>query len=438
MFDSLQPTAYSLQPAACPEDRLLLLLCRGQVSADQEAEARELLLQPAACSLQPVVSSLQPTAYSLQPDFWSRIFDRAAEQEVLPLVYRNLRLLGFAGVPETARSKFAAAFRSNALRNVLAARELSRLLALLADAGIPVIPLKGLALAQRLYGDIALRSSGDIDLLVPPRHAVAAARVLTANGYEGSFPLDFFARHLVPAGIEYCLFKQGAPGCMVELHWRLLRGGASDRSATDDLWREARPCTILGAPAYSLTPDWELLSLSLHAANHGWQGLKWLVDIDQICSAQAIDCDAAKAKADGLGLTPVVEHTLGACHQVFGTAVRKPFAARPLPAGIRLFPAPASAFSRLRGPMVHYRLLRGVRQKLRCLAELCFVPTLAEQHLIPLPPSFSFLYYLVRPLRLSCKWAWRLLQAMLSCNRRVELRLEPKCVRPAALELGVQ
>ena len=88
--------------------------------------------------------------------------------------------------------------------------------------------------------------------------------------------------------------------------------------------------------------------------------------------------------------------------------------------------------------MIHYRLLPGARQKLRCLAELCFVPTLAEHHLILLPSSLSFLYYLVRPLRLTCKWGWRLLQAMLSRARRVELRPEPKCVQPAALEVAVQ
>jgi hypothetical protein len=286
-------------------------------------------------------------------------------------------------------------------------------------------------LAQRLYGDYTLRVCADLDLMVPPDRAVDAARVLTAGGYEGFLPLDFFARHLVSGSVEYCFSKRGSPRCAVDLHWRLLRGGASDGSATDDLWKEARPCTIFGAPAYSLTPEWELLFLSLHAANHHWQGLKWLVDIDQICSAQAIDWDRAKAKAGGLGLTSVVEQTLVACHKLFGTAVPKPFAARPLPAGVRLFPAPASPFWALRGAMIHYRLMRGVWQKLRWLAELCFVPTLAEQHLIPLPSPFTFLYYGLRPLRLTCKWAWRSLQALVPRDWRLEPGLRAGQARSA-------
>jgi len=437
MFDSLQPIAYSLQPAACPEDRLILLLCRGRVSADQEAEARELLRQPSASVRNPQseirnpqLGSPQPTAHSPQPH-WSRIIARALEQEILPLFRRNLETLGFPGVPADARARMNDLCRANTARQLLLVEELRRLLGLLDSAGIPAIPLKGPWLAQRLYGDYTLRVCADLDLLVPPDRAVDAARVLTADGYEGCFPLDFFARHLVPGSMDYCLSKRGSLRCAVELHWRLLRGGESDRRATDDLWKEARPCTTLGAPAYCLTPEWELLFLSLHAATHQWQGLKWLADIDQICSAQRIDWEAAKAKADGLALTPVVERTLGACHKLFGTAVPKPFAARPLPAGVRLFPAPASAFSALRGAMIHYRLLPGVWEKLRCLAEASFVPNLTDHDLILLPSSLSFLYYLVRPFRLTCKWAWRSLQAMVSRDWRLELGLRSGQARSA-------
>jgi len=414
---------WRLTPGTCfsPEDRLILLLCRGHLTPELEAEARQLLLQPSADSRRPLSEFRTPQSeirnWAASSLSWSRLLACAIEQEILPLFRRNLETLGFPGVPPDARARMNDLCRANTARQMFLVEELRRLLGLLDSAGIPAIPLKGPWLAQRLYGDYTLRACADLDLMVPPDRAVDAARVLTADGYEGFLPLDFFARHLVPASMEHCLVKRAAPCCAVELHWRLLRGGASDRRATDGLWSEARPCTILGAPAYSLTPEWELLFLSLHAANHGWQGLKWLADIDQICSAQRIDWDRAKAKAGEFGFTPVVEHTLGVCHQVFGTAVPKPFAAGWLPAGVRLFPAPAPAFSALRGAMVHYHLLPGVWEKLRCLAELCFVPTLAEHHLILLPSSLSFLYYLVRPLRLSCKWAWRSLQAVLRGNR---------------------
>jgi len=98
---------------------------------------------------------------------------------------------------------------------------------------------------------------------------------------------------------------------------------------------------------------------------------------------------------------------------------------------VRVFLAPASAFSALRGAMIDYRRLRGVWQKLRWLAELCFAPTLAEHHLILLPSSFSFLYYLLRPLRLTCKWAWRFLQAMLPGDRPLEPGLRARQARSA-------
>ena len=41
---------------------------------------------------------------------------------------------------------------------------------------------------------------------------------------------------------------------------------------------------------------------------------------------------------------------------------------------------------------------------MRCLAEIVFIPTLADRAVVALPASLSFLCYPLRPLRLSCKW----------------------------------
>ena len=56
-------------------------------------------------------------------------------------------------VPEQVLAELKGAYVSNALRNQLFAEELARLLRLLGDAAIPVIPLKGVTLSQALYGD---------------------------------------------------------------------------------------------------------------------------------------------------------------------------------------------------------------------------------------------------------------------------------------------
>ena len=132
-----------------PELRLCLLLARGELSPAARERARELLALP------------------LQ---WPRVLQFAYAQQVLPLMYQNLTRLGFPGVPHSVEAELRHASGTNALRNSLLARELARLLALLDEAGIPAIPLKGVALAEALYGDSGLRVCSDIDILVPAKN----------------------------------------------------------------------------------------------------------------------------------------------------------------------------------------------------------------------------------------------------------------------------
>src|SRR5690349_3866066 len=104
-----------------PEDELCLLLARGRLSSEVESRASELLAIPLR---------------------WNLLLQRAANHQVLPLLYRNLRALGFPGVPEAVRVELTTAFRVNALRNTFLVRELARVLKVLREAGVPVIPLK--------------------------------------------------------------------------------------------------------------------------------------------------------------------------------------------------------------------------------------------------------------------------------------------------------
>jgi hypothetical protein len=77
---------------------------------------------------------------------WSLLLDHAYAHQVYPLVFRNLRQLGFSAVPHEVQTEVKGAYLANALRNQLFSDELACLLRLLSDAGIPAIPLKDVAL----------------------------------------------------------------------------------------------------------------------------------------------------------------------------------------------------------------------------------------------------------------------------------------------------
>ena len=393
------------------EDQLCLLLLRSELSPDAERQALELLASPLG---------------------WQLVLERARTHEVLPLLYRNLEALGFAGMPEPARAELADAYGNNAIRNVLLAKELARVLAQLGEAGVPVMPLKGAALAESLYGDPALRVSADIDILVPPKYFIEAFRLIVSSGYQSRFTPPPLLELLARYGKDCALVREDR-ACVypLQLHCGLVWGGPVERDLLEQIWSEAVRKTFYGVPAFALSADWEFLYLAVHAARHGLTPLKWLVDLDRLCARGAVDWEKVKEKARRLAWEGAVRSSLAACAALLDTPV-EPLFPGPLFPG-PLFSSPLSRGNDSRPPrpklteqfhlsrpsalqipsevIFGARLLKSRSRKLRFLAARLFIPTSADCRLLPLPSSLFFLYYPLRPLRVACTVTWWLVHA---------------------------
>ena len=383
-----------VQPAILTlEDRLILLLARGRLPPLLAEEARSLLARPLR---------------------WDRVLQQARAQEVYPLVHRNLRALDPPGIPADFRAALDTLAKINALRNTLLAEELSSVLERLAGAGIPAAPLKGVTLAESLYGDRTLRVCADLDILVPREAVGRACDALLSGGYDhdeeprvGAAEVDLLLR----SNIEYAFVTSTRVlPCRLELHWDLVWRWPRGRAATDDLWGEARRGRFFGSPGYELSPEWQLLFLAAHLARHRWQGLKWLIDIHEVCVGPAIDWRTVGTKAARLGWEDMVALTLGACRALLDTPVPAGVPLRPPPGWLTLFPADPPPASPLTNALFPLRLFARCSRKLRYLAHLLFIPTLTESRALGLPRWLGFLYYLVRPARLVSKWGGELLR----------------------------
>ncbi len=373
------------------EDELCLCLARGELSPELRYRALELLETPL---------------------HWDLLLQRAREHQVLPLIYRNLRILEFRGVPSEPHAQLATAFRVNALRNEFLSNELARVLRLLGEAGLRVIPLKGITLAESLYGDRAYRVCTDMDILVPVNEAPRALRLLLQNGYTSPFMEEFFLKHLFHSTDECPLFpKSDSQRYQLEVHWTLLHQSSNDQAAMQDLWSLAKPKETLGVPAYALTPEWEFLYLAYHASNHRWELLKWLADLHELCLAASMDWQQVREKSERFDLDLALGPGLTACSTLFGTPIPPNLPCRPIPPGIRLFPYSHEPPKPLAAFHFHPRLLKRPSERLRWVAETVFVPRLADHEFIRFPAAVSFLYFVLRPLRLTIKWAWLILRA---------------------------
>ncbi len=114
------------------------------------------------------------------PD-WQAILRKVERWGLAPLVYTNLRQVVQSGqVPKPVAERLRHLYHRDTIHGI-ARRELLRTTLLrFSEAGVPVIVLKGAALAALVYPSPALRPMRDIDLLVHRRDRSGSRRSCAA------------------------------------------------------------------------------------------------------------------------------------------------------------------------------------------------------------------------------------------------------------------
>jgi hypothetical protein len=154
-----------------------------------------------------------------------------AERGLLALLGSRALELAPESVDQLLRSGVRDAMRQTRLRALALDTTLRRIVQALEGSGIPVLPLKGTMLADRVHGDPGLRPTTDVDVLVPRAQIGAAVETLRALGYPA--PEDPMWVENLPE-MHYTFMDSGAVPIRVELHWRV---HWSERGFSDELFR---------------------------------------------------------------------------------------------------------------------------------------------------------------------------------------------------------
>lgn len=180
-------------------------------------------------------------------------------------------------------------------------RLLGRSLDALAAASLTPVVLKGVPLAERLYGDAGHRASTDVDLWVRPEDAARARQALESSGLRAA-PPPHEPHHLELRG----------PDGMVELHvFPIAPFGEVVQGRT--LMERAVEVETGGRRHLRLAPDDELLYLAVHATNHLLQRLAWVYDLKLLASAEpALDWDRLLRTAEETGTSALAFYALDA------------------------------------------------------------------------------------------------------------------------------
>jgi len=320
--------------------------------------------------------------------------------------------MDFPRVPAHIQRKLMDSFGVNAMRNVVLTRELATVLAALSKAGVRAIPLKGLPLAESLFGDAALRTCADVDILIFPENLHESLHRLHSIGYTDRFRRPELVRLLARFGKDCLLIREDQKQVFaLQLHCGLIWGGPPERRLLADIWSDAVPRPFHGAPAYAMSPEWEFLYLAIHAARHGLFPYKFLVDIDWLVHRGGLDWTQVRDKAASLGWEPTVQTCFSACARLLDTPIPEPFSAAARSKPVKIPDSGASPLQTPRETVFGLRLLPTLRQKLQFLAIRLLVPTPVDCESISLPSSLFFLYYFLRP--------WRLLLAVAGSSLQV-------------------
>lgn len=176
------------------ESRLLLNCSRLHI----DAAAREEIIQAA----------------SQNPD-WAYLKRAAIKNRVFPLLYNGIRQAGESAVPPAVLDEWRIDAEANAASHERSQAMLVEALAVLDGAGIQAVPFKGVVFALFVYGDLALRRTGDIDLLVRPADFIKARDLLIRNGYS-----QYYFGHAEVSTVQGTLMHDSKP-TSIDLHYAL-------------------------------------------------------------------------------------------------------------------------------------------------------------------------------------------------------------------------
>lgn len=221
---------------------------------------------------------------------WPAIVVFAKTEGVASLLFAAIRQWSTA--PASVRQQLNADYTHTAMRNTLLLHELTRILRQFAASNIDVIVLKGAALAESLYGNIALRPMVDLDLLVQPHAVQQVMALLATEGYHSTAPEVHSGTQLLFEN-EVLMVKAARTPVAVEVHWSLLDSPHHQQHVDATwFWNSAQTTLITGAQAQVLGPEAQLLHLCAHLQlHHRGEGLLWRHDVAALLQQQATTLD---------------------------------------------------------------------------------------------------------------------------------------------------
>ncbi len=240
-----------------PEETLIRFIVR-QMIGDKKKEIKDLL--------------------NLHPINWGRFKDLIIYHELTPFVYLALKDLN-QFVPQDIMEFLRNNYYGALIRCQNLWQEFLRISMAFQQAGVTLLPIKGIALLYDIYKYMPLRLMTDIDLLVKEEDLQITEDIFCDLGYRKEL-YGLKEKYWREKQIHFTFYKtEGKNLPFVEVHWAL-DFKRKNRIILPKLWERIRKINVDGRMIMLLSPEDSLFSLALHSRRFGKiLSLKYTLDI---------------------------------------------------------------------------------------------------------------------------------------------------------------
>lgn len=341
---------------------------------------------------------------------WDDLLRMADRHGLQPLLYWHLNSVCPAAVPEPRLQYLRVAFQRVSALNIFLTHELQRLLSLFARNNITAVPYKGPALALQLYGNVALRQFSDLDILVHPRDVLRARDLLVAEDYVPLPPLTDGQQAVLLRTQCNLPFTRDHNRLVVELHWTVSAPHFARPFETAEFWGRLVDARLQDMNIKLPAPEDLLLALCIHGSKHLWERLAWICDIAGLIeSQQELNWGQLIARAQATGSERMLFMGLRLAMDLIEARlpaeVEAAINADPVVTSLagdvvcHLFTPELTSSGMSRYFLFQMKARRRLRDKFNYL-RFTFTPTEEDLVKIKLPAPLTFIYYLMRPLRM--------------------------------------
>jgi len=229
---------------------------------------------------------------------WPVLLELAEMHNVLGLAVRRFRDCGEGAVPTEVFGELKERHRALALFTLRLTAEMFRLFDRFTASGVEALVIKGPVLSSRCYGDPGLRRYGDLDLIVRDADILRSTELMMSLGYEPKVPLAAIQAKKIPG--EY-VFRQSSTKLLIEFHTELTFRYHPRPLPVENLFRRRVRVNIDSHEVPALSPEDELVLISIHGAKHFWEQLSYVADVAAFVSSQDLDWARVRSAAAEVG-----------------------------------------------------------------------------------------------------------------------------------------